>query len=153
MPAVITPQSEVHTMTAEALSPPNPMQSLRERLIQEGFIIPESSIEKLKDKLNRKVLPIIAASSDMQDEMRKSYLNYATHAISRSAINSLSKYESTSFHEKLRYIWILRFSLLINKLDKFINFPILMSMANGQSAPFARCGFYSPLKENMKNVP
>jgi hypothetical protein len=41
-PAVITPQFEVHTMTAEALSPPNPMQSLRERLIQEGSIVPRS---------------------------------------------------------------------------------------------------------------
>lgn len=152
-PAVITPPFEVHTMTAEAPSPPNPMQSLRERLIQEGFIIPESSIEKLKDKLNKKVLPIIAASIDMQDEMRKSYLNYAISVIAGRAIDSLSKYECESFGEKLRYIWTLRFSLLINKLDKFINFSFPMLISNGQSTPFARCGFYSPLKENMKNVP
>lgn len=31
---------EAHTMTAEALSPPNPAESLRERLIREGKIVP-----------------------------------------------------------------------------------------------------------------
>lgn len=70
MPAVITPQSEVRTMTAEAPSPPNPMQSLRDRLIQEGSIIPKSSVEKLRDKLNKKLLPIIATGNDIKDEMR-----------------------------------------------------------------------------------
>ena len=149
----ITPPTEVHTMTAEAPSPPSPMQSLRDRLIQEGSIIPKSSVEKLRDKLNKKVLPIIAAGSDIQDEMRKSYLNYAISVVTGRAIYLLSEYESESFGERLRHIWTLRFSLLINKLDKFINFSFPTLMANDQSTPFARCGFYSPLKENMKNVP
>ena len=153
MPAVITPQSEVHTMTAEAPSPPNPMQSLRERLIQEGSIIPEAGVEKLRDKLNRKIIQVIAAGNDIEDKMRKSYLNYAMHVIARSAIDSFSKYESTSLCEKLRYIWILRFSLLINKFNEFINSSFSRLRVNGQGAPFARCGFYSPLKENMKNAP
>jgi hypothetical protein len=153
MPAVITPQSEVHTMTAEAPSPPNPMQSLRERLIQEGSIVPGASAEKLRDKLNKKIIQIIATGSDIEDEIRRSYLNYAVHAIVCRANDLLFEYELESLGERLRYAWMLRFSLLINKLDKFINFSISDLMANDQGTPFARCGFYSPLKENMKNAP
>lgn len=153
MPAVITPQSEVRTMTAEAPSPPNPMQSLRERLIQEGSIVPGASAEKLRDKLNKKIVQLIDAGSDMHDEMRKSYFNYAISVIVGRAIDSLLEYESESLDEKPRYIWTLRFSLLINKFNKSINSSFSKLLANGQSTPFARCGFYSPLKENMKNAP
>lgn len=149
----ITPPTEVHTMTAEAPSPPNPMQSLRDRLIQEGSIIPKSSVEKLRDKLNKKLLPIIAAGNDIKDEMRKSYLSYAMHVIAFRSKDLLSEHELKSFDEKLRYTWMLRFSLLINKLYKFINFSFLTLITSNQSTPFARYGFYSPLKENMKNVP
>lgn len=109
-------------MAVDALSPPNLMQSLRERLIQDGSIVPDSSIEKLKDKLNKKALPIATAGSDMLDEMRKSYLDYAIAVIAGRAMDLLSKYESESFGEKLRYIWVLKFSLLISKLNKFTNF-------------------------------
>lgn len=149
----ITPQSEVHAMTAEAPLPPNPMQSLRERLIQEGSIIPEASIEKLRDKLNRKIIQVIDAGSYLHREIRKSFLDYAISVIVCRATDSLSEHESGSLSEKLRYIWTLRFSLLINKFDKFINFSFPKLTANSLSTSFARCGFYSPLKENMKNAP
>lgn len=39
------PQFKVHSMVAKALSPPKPMQALRERLIQDGSIIPNSDSE------------------------------------------------------------------------------------------------------------
>lgn len=42
-------------MTVETLSPPNPMQSLRERLIQDGSITPKNS-ESTKSESNRSVL-------------------------------------------------------------------------------------------------
>lgn len=153
MPAVITPQSEVHTMTAEAPSPPNPMQSLRERLIQEGSIVPEAGVEKLRDKLNRKIIQIIDASSYLHREIGKSYLDYVLSVIVGHATDSLSEHESKSLSEKIRYIWTLKFSLLINKFNKFINFSFPELILNSRGAPFARCGFYSPLKENMKNAP
>lgn len=107
-------------MTAEALSPPHPMQSLRERLIQEGSIVPEASVEKIRDKLNKKIVGLIDLAPDLQDEMRKSYLDYAMSVIIGRAIDSLSEYKSESLGKKLRCYWVLRFSLLINKLDKLI---------------------------------
>jgi len=108
------------------------MQLLRERLIQEGSIITESSVEKLRDKLNRKIIQFTGASNDIEDEIRKSYLNYAMHVIVCRAKDLLSEHELKSFDEKLRYTWMLRFSLLINKLDKFINFSFSIFHANGE---------------------
>lgn len=129
------------------------MQSLRERLIQEGSIVPEGSVEKLRDKLNKKIFQIIDEGSKTHDETRKSYLDYAFSVLIGRAIDSLSEFESESSDGKSRYIWTLRFSLLINKFEKFINSLSSKLRANCQSTLFARCGFYSPLKENMKNAP
>lgn len=129
------------------------MQSLRERLIQDGSIFPEGSVEKLRDKLNKKIFQVVDAGSSMHDEIRKSYLEYAISVLIGRATDSFSEYESESLDEKLRYIWTLRFSLLINKLEKFINSLLPKLKTNCQSTLFARCRFYSPLKENMKNAP
>lgn len=140
-------------MTAEALSPPSPMQSLRERLIQQGSIVPRTGVEKLIDQLNKKIIQIIDADSATHDEIRKSYLDYAMSVLIRRSIHSLSEYESKSSDENNTYIWALKFSLLINKFNRFINFSFQNLRANDQSTQVARCGFYSPLKENMKNTP
>ncbi|WP_211456525.1 hypothetical protein [Comamonas brasiliensis] len=45
---------EALTMTAEALSPPNPAESLRERLIRKGVITPEAS-----DEINQRAAKIV----------------------------------------------------------------------------------------------
>lgn len=138
-------------MTAEALSPPNPMQLLRERLIKEGSIVSGASIEKLKDKLNKKIIQVIDVESIFNNEIGKYY--NAISVICGRAIDFASEYESESLGEKPKHIWILRLSLLINKFYKFINSLFLNLRTNTQRTPFARCGFYSPLKENMKNAP
>lgn len=129
------------------------MQSLRERLIQEGTIFPGASGENIIDKLNKKIAGFIDLVPDLQNEMRKSYLDYAMSVIVRRAIDSLSEYESESLGKKIRCYWVLRFSLLINKLDKFINSTCGELRAINQSTLLVRNGFYSPLKENMKNTP
>lgn len=45
---------EPNTMTAEALSPPNPAESLRERLIRKGVITPEAS-----DEINQRAANVV----------------------------------------------------------------------------------------------
>ena len=45
---------EANTMTAEALSPPNPAESLRERLIRKGVITP-----KVSDEINQRAANVV----------------------------------------------------------------------------------------------
>lgn len=135
-------------MTAEALSPLNSMQSLRERLIQEGSVVPAASVEELRDTLNRRICKIVDLGKGLENEMFGIY-----SLIVVRSIGGICKFESECFGDKIPYVQLLRLSLLINKFSEFFNSLIGKRRVNYRSASFARCGFYSPLKESMKNTP
>lgn len=140
-------------MTAEALSPPGPAQSLRERLIKEGTIVPESSAKELRDKVREKIDLLFIVVGNMADEMRRSYLEYALSVFGGRFRSLDSEYESESAERKPSYFWELSFLLLINKINKEICSLFSKSILKSKNLITVRCGFYSPLKENMKNTP
>ncbi|MDP2095000.1 MAG: hypothetical protein Q8K50_14085, partial [Hydrogenophaga sp.] len=75
-------------MTAEAPSPPNPMQSLRERLIQEGSIVPSQAnaaisqnpsselAETIKEKLE-KIFSVLSEARNRLSAFAKSIQEFA----------------------------------------------------------------------------
>ena len=151
--AAFTPQFEVHTMTVQALSPPNPMQSLRERLIKEGTIVPESSAKELIDKVREKINHLIIVSNSLTDEIRRSCIE-CTLSVIKGHFRSLdSEYESGNAEKKPSHFWVISFSLLINKINKNICSLFSKSILKSKNLVAIRHGFYSPLKENMKNTP
>ena len=107
-------------MTAEALSPPGPAQSLRERLIKEGTIVPESSAKELRDKVREKIDLLVIVGGNMADEMRRSYLEYVLSVLGGRFRSLDSEYESESAERKPSYFWELSFLQLINKINQEI---------------------------------
>lgn len=140
-------------MTAEALSPPNPMQSLRERLIKEGAIVPKSSAKELRDKVHEKINHLVIIGNKLAGEMRRSYLEYALSVIEGRFRSLDAVYETETAEKKPSHFWVISFSLLINKINKDIYSLFSKSILKSNNIIAIRCGFYSPLKENMKNTP
>ena len=101
-------------MTAEALSSLNSMQSLRERLIQEGSVVPAESVEELRDTLNRRICKIVDLGKGLDNEMFGIY-----SLIVVRSIGGFCKFESECFGKKILYVQLLRLSLLINKFSEF----------------------------------
>lgn len=150
MPAVITPQSEVHTMTAEAPSPPNPMQSLRERLIQEGSIVPsqansaisQNSINAWTDVIKERMKKIFSLLSDVKKKFAAFVKCIQTFANKFSEFDFESKSDCGHF----RLLGILNLhrilEVLLKRQDKRIRNSLVV-----------RTGFFFAFKENMKNTP
>ncbi|MBF5005333.1 hypothetical protein [Diaphorobacter caeni] len=137
-------------MTAEALSPPNPMQSLRERLIQEGSIVPshenaansQNSISELVDAIKgklEKVFSVLLEAGKKFSALEKYIQAFADRfsgfdLISRSGCSYFSLLGFLNLHRILE--------VLVKHQDKRIG-----------SFLFVRAGFFFAFKENMKNTP
>jgi len=137
-------------MTAEALSPPNPMQSLRERLIQEGSIVPSQEnatislnpISELADAIKEKIAKVFEA-------IKEAGKRFAAFAKSLQAFKEklfgidLVSRSGCGYFSLLSYLNLHRIlEVLLKHEDKRLgNFLI------------ARTGFFFAFKENMKNTP
>ncbi len=149
-PAVITPPFEVHTMTAEAPSPPNPMQSLRERLIQEGSIIPSQEnanmspnpIGDITDAIKDRLEKIFSVLS----EVRKNFSSFGKTILALE--EKFADFELTS-RSVCSYFSLLGFLNLHRLLE------VLVKHQDKRTKSFlvVRAGFFFAFKENMKNTP
>ena len=148
--AVITHQFAVHTMTAEALSPPNPMQSLRERLIQEGSIVP--SHENAANSQNA----IGGLADAIREQLEKIYSVFLE---SRKKFSTLEKYIQAfedKFHgfDSISRSGCSYFSLLgFLNLHRILDVLVKHQDKRIESFLFVRVGFFFAFKENMKNTP
>lgn len=149
-------------MTTEGLSPPNPAESLRERLIREGTIIPamDLSLEALEVAAEelRKLAEEIGQVSLLLDDssLSKARRNY----IHDHYLKALRYYEDL-FHSKeyetgethsnlvLNYFYALSIKHLnvincaLRSAEKFLS----------NRVSILRSGFFFAFKENMKNTP
>lgn len=137
-------------MTAEALSPPDPMQSLRERLIQDGTIVPSDKnvvhlkraahevIEFLKEK--------IAKTFAFFQELGQKFSAYA-EAIKRYKDDFYDAYSVA--HLGCSYFSVLKFLNIFRSLNVLIN----KEQRSFNKSGIARTGFFFAFKENMKNTP
>ena len=148
--AAFTPQFEVHTMTAEALSPTNPMQSLRERLIKEGSIIPSQSNAAISQNF------ISELASDIKDRLER-ILSILSE--SRKRISSLGKYIKEIADKFYGFDLASKSPCSYFSLLSFLNLHrILEVFIKNQDKKIGsflvvRFGFFFAFKENMKNTP
>ncbi len=142
---------EANTMTAEALSPPNPAESLREQLIREGKIVPA----KCTDGRNQKneLIDLFDLFSD------------GVHCISGFSSTGKTKFYEDALRdfENLANEYLGIFSkklsvdlfsyLLFKKFKRFIKFLSEEIFFKIGSFALPREGFFYAFKENQKNTP
>lgn len=137
-------------MTADALSPPNPMQSLRERLIQEGSIVP--SHENAANSQNT----IGRLADAIREQLEKIYSVFLE---SRKKFSTLEKYIQAfedKFHgfDPISRSGCSYFSLLgFLNLHRILDVLVKHQDKRIESFLFVRVGFFFAFKENMKNTP
>lgn len=140
-------------MTAEALSPPNPMQSLRERLIQEGSITPEKS-ESTKSEANRLVLKAtqdkvlaVLESCYLNSELNREFARF--FALLEKSLGKISSVGDALNKEVCNYASVLVFLNIYRLLKNLIeNNNIFIKVVS-----VVRTGFFFAFKENMRNTP
>lgn len=143
-------------MTVEALSPPNLAESLRERLIREGKIIPaadstSSGAYSPSAKLFMLVSAILQSSERKESETRsiKSHLIKIFRYVNDVLDLEDSKDDLNSKTVLVDYCYALcvkRIKIIISALDDSRKF-----LSNRVS--ILRSGFFFAFKENMKNTP
>ena len=137
-------------MTAEALSPPSPMQSLRERLIQEGSIVPNQAnpaivrnpLIELADALKEKMAQVFAviAEAGKKSVALEKYLQAFKERF--SGIDLVSK-SGCSYYSLLSFLNLHRIiEVFLKHQDNKIGDLLIV-----------RTGFFFAFKENMKNTP
>lgn len=145
---------EANTMTAEALSPPNPVESLREQLIREGKIVPAKNESDALNGINDEVNHYIVFFNNTF--IRSEYTQLIAR-VCRQAKSLLAKADSIEDSDAERknknlivaYLRILSLTSL-KSLNKLIF--ILFKNLSGQVS-ILRSGFFFAFKENMKNTP
>ena len=137
-------------MTVEALSPPSPMQSLRERLIQEGSIVPSQAnpaivrnpLSELADDLKEKLAKVFAAFAEVRKKFAVFQKYIQAFKENFSEIDLASK-SGCSYYSLLSFLNLHRIlEVLLKHQDKKLGEFIII-----------RTGFYFAFKENMKNTP
>ncbi len=137
-------------MTAEALSPPSPIQSLRERLIQEGSIVPsqsnpaivQNSFSELADVIKEKLAKFFAVTAEAEKRFSEFQKYLKSFRDIFSEIDLASK-SGCSYYSLLSFLNLHRIlEVLLKHQDKKLGDFIII-----------RTGFFFAFKENMKNTP
>jgi len=150
---------ESNTMTAEALSPPNPAESLRERLIREGKIVPAKEMltityqtpsEQLAEVLAR--LKELVEQHSLDNARKKLTQRYLLQALEYYE-QAVCIRESSSKEGGQKILFDYYTALSINQI-KMIGY-VLRNIGKNLSNKISilRSGFFFAFKENMKNTP
>ena len=149
---VITHQLEIYAMTTEALSPPNNSQMLRERLIQEGAIVPSRTTQNIREAASEKPNDLTFLYEKFRYGKSLSF-DYIMSIIKGQLEFANSGDESETTLKKPTFFWLLNFSLVIKKINKTLNFLFTNTALQRKNFVVSKNRFYSPFKENMKNTP
>lgn len=148
-------------MTAEALSPPNPAESLRERLIREGKIVPAqdstsspsaqmTARERLLDEIEK--LNALLGGNYLEKYrekfIRDNYLKLINYFYDAFNIND-SDFSVSSEKVVIDYYFALSVKHLKIISSALNSFGKLLS----NRVVILRSGFFFAFKENMKNTP
>lgn len=148
-------------MTAEALSPPNPAESLRERLIREGKIVPAMDAAASPSREMTAHERLLETIKKLNEILGDNYLEKYREKFIRDNYLKAIKYFNDSFstdesevsvsNEKVvaNYYFALsvkHLKIISSALDSFKK---LLS----NKVAILRSGFFFAFKENMKNTP
>lgn len=135
------------------VSSPDSLQSLRNRLIREGSIVPDLGsqlaqkaseiVASIKEKIDN-TLARMSASQDLADSLQRAYLLYQK-ALKRSFgyIGDGENEKRCSYFNILSFLNLFRIIEGLLKRKKNYSERIIL----------ARDGFFFAFKENMKNTP
>lgn len=146
-------QLAIHTMTTESLSPPNNSQTLRERLIQEGTIVPAKSTQDIRDVASEKLNDCILLCEKLGDGNNRSSFHDLLSVIELQLRLVNFGYDSETNSKKPIFFWTLSFSLVIKNINKVLSTLLTNATLKKKNFVVSRSSFYSPFKENMKNTP
>lgn len=125
-------------MTAEALSPPNPAESLRERLIRTGEIIPADLQERI-DRIKKSINKVILVGN-----LGRSIF---------SEINSILKIISRSFSVLSNTFKVLALTLAERKIQKLILSCDKCFSKFNKGFQIVRQSFFFAFKVDKRNTP
>lgn len=125
-------------MTAEALSPPNPAESLRERLIRTGEIIPADPQERI-DRIKASINKVILVGNLGRDIF--------------SEIDSILKIVSRQFSELGKTFEVLALSLAERKILNLIHSCDKCLSKFNKSFQIVRQSFFFAFKVDKRNTP
>lgn len=125
-------------MTAEALSPPNPAETLRERLIRTGQIIPADPQERI-DRIKASINKVILVGNLGRDIF--------------SEIDSILKIVSRQFSELGKTFEVLALSLAERKILNLIHSCDKCLSKFNKSFQIVRQSFFFAFKVDKRNTP
>ncbi|MGV8805077.1 MAG: hypothetical protein ACWA6Y_08960 [Polaromonas sp.] len=130
-------------ISSEALFPPKPAESLRERLIREGTIVPSKNLDLLKQKIDKKLaLFNIYKLNRFGTDLFIELYNSVVGCYKLSCVNGVSNLPANLYaFLLLKKIERIKRIILNDRVTEFILFNIY------------RCGFFFAFKENKKNTP
>lgn len=148
-------------MTAEALSPPNPAESLRERLIREGKIVPaldSAASPSVKLAAHERLLEEIKKLKELLggnylEKYRKKFI-YENYLKALKYFNdSLNQNESDFYGSNEKVVINYYFALSIKHLKIISTALNSFEKLLSNRVITLRSGFFFAFKENMKNTP
>lgn len=145
---------ESNTMTAEALSPPNPAESLREQLIREGKIVPAKNesdgLNNINDQINHHI--VILNHIFFRREYDQLISRVCRQA--KSFLEEADSIENSGAERKNKNLIVAYLRILSLTSLKSINKLIFILFKNlSDRVSILRSGFFFAFKENMKNTP
>ncbi|MBB2775738.1 UNVERIFIED_ORG: hypothetical protein HNP28_001026 [Comamonas terrigena] len=146
-------------MTAKALPPPNQTESLRERLIREGKIVPAKNESEIFNNINDEIkyyLDLYEVKVECVKNLRREYVQLINrvHRLAEMFLeeaNSVDNSESERKNKNLVVAYLRILSLTsLKSIDRLV-FILFKNLS--EQVAILRSGFFFAFKENMKNTP
>lgn len=146
-------------MTAEALSPPNPAESLRERLIREGKIVPAKNESENFNNINDEIkhyMDLYDLKIESFKNLRSEYVQLIARAyrIAELFSEEADSVENSDLESKNKNLVVAYLRILSLTSLKSIGRLVFILLKNlSEQVAILRLGFFFAFKENMKNTP
>lgn len=146
-------------MKAEALSPPNLAESLRERLIREGKIVPAKNESENFNNINDEIkylMDLYDFKIESSKNLRPAYTQLIARVYREAELFSdeADAVENSDLERKNKNLIVTYLRILSLTSLKSINRLAFTFFKNlSEKVSILRSGFFFAFKENMKNTP
>lgn len=146
-------------MTAEALSPPNLAESLRERLIREGKIVPAKNESENFNNINDEIkhyMDLYDLKIESFKNLRSEYVQLIArvYRVAELFSEEADSVENSDLERKNKNLVVAYLRILSLTSLKSIGRLVFILLKNlSEQVAILRSGFFFAFKENMKNTP